>query len=45
LTGRSEHMATAALARIQFGEVDKWTKVSAGKGSVELMISPKEIAG
>jgi phosphohistidine phosphatase len=44
-TGYSEHMVTAALAKIQFSEADKWSKVSAAKGSLELMIAPKEIAG
>jgi len=42
LTGCSEHMATAALAKIRFSEPDKWSKIAAVKGSLEL-IKPKEI--
>ena len=43
LTGSSEHMATAALAKISFSEADKWSKVSTGKGSLEQIVRPKGI--
>ena len=45
LTASSEHMATATLAKIRLDGADKWTRIAAGKGNVDLIIRPREITG
>ena len=42
LTGCSEHMSTATLAQIYLKGVDKWSKVSRGKATLELIVKPKQ---
>ena len=42
LTGESRRMPTCALAKIQL-EVESWKDVKAGEGSLELLITPKEL--
>jgi phosphohistidine phosphatase len=42
LTGREEPLATGTLAKIDFN-FDEWSRVAAGKGSVDLMVRPNEI--
>ena len=44
LTGCSEHMSTATLAQIYLKGVDKWSKVSQGKATLELIVKPKQIS-
>ena len=43
LTGSSQHMPTAALAKIRLEGVDEWSEISEAKAILELMIKPKDI--
>ena len=43
LTGSSQHMPTAALAKIRLEGVDDWSEISQAKSILELMIKPKDI--
>jgi len=43
LTGRTEHMATGALAKISL-DARKWSESLAEKGSLEWLVKPKELA-
>ncbi|HKN82880.1 MAG TPA: histidine phosphatase family protein [Pyrinomonadaceae bacterium] len=42
LTGESRRIPTCALAKIQL-EVESWKDMNAGEGSLELLITPKEL--
>ena len=43
LTGSSQHMPTAALAKIRLEGADDWSEISQAKAILELTIKPKEI--
>ena len=43
LTGSSQHMPTAALAKICLEGADDWSEISQAKAILELMIKPKDI--
>jgi phosphohistidine phosphatase len=43
LTGSTEHMATATLAKIDF-KAASWSKVLEEKGSLDWFVKPKELA-
>jgi len=43
LTGSSQHMPTAALAKIRLEGVDDWSEISQAKAMLELMIKPRDI--
>jgi phosphohistidine phosphatase len=43
LTGDDRHMATCALARIEFDEAGSWSEVSEGTGRLERFITPKDL--
>jgi phosphohistidine phosphatase len=43
LTGSTEHMATATLAKIDF-KAASWSKVLEEKGSLDWIVKPKELA-
>ena len=43
LTGESQHMPTAALARLLL-DIEKWGRLREGAGRVELFVRPKELA-
>lgn len=42
LTGKAEHMPTAALACIEL-QVDRWEDVEDGKGSLAWLLTPKQL--
>jgi phosphohistidine phosphatase len=42
MTGRVEHMATGALAKIDL-KTDKWSKALEEKGTLEWIVKPKEL--
>lgn len=44
LAGESRHMPTAALARVVL-DVEKWGRLRAGVGRVELFVRPKDLNG
>jgi phosphohistidine phosphatase len=44
LTGSSQHMPTAALAKIRFEGADEWSEISEAKAILDLTIKPKDIA-
>jgi len=43
LTGSSQHMPTAALAKIRLEGVGDWSEISQAKAMLELMIKPRDI--
>src|SRR5258708_5894182 len=43
LTGSSQHMPTAALAKIRLEGADDWSEISQAKAILELTIKPKDI--
>ncbi len=43
LTGSSQHMPTAALAKIRLEGANDWSEISQAKAILELMIKPKDI--
>ena len=43
LTGSSQHMPTAALAKIRLEGADDWSEISQSKAILDLMIKPKDI--
>jgi phosphohistidine phosphatase len=44
LTGEEKRMPTAALAQLSLG-VEKWSKLQAGCGNLDLLIKPKQLEG
>jgi phosphohistidine phosphatase len=44
LTGESRHLPTATLAGVAL-DVEKWSKLREGAGSIEFFVKPKEIEG
>jgi phosphohistidine phosphatase len=43
LTGDDRHMATCALAKIEFGDAGAWSDVSESSGRLDWFVTPKDL--
>lgn len=43
IVGCSQHMPTGAFAKIRLGGVDKWSKFSEAKATLDMMVKPKDL--